>query len=86
MHVGRMHLDEFPHLVPFLLQDFNNILPRVLTFQLFSTLLGERGQFDEAIRVCESAIGYGLHDGTKRGYQGRIERIRKQQERRERAG
>jgi hypothetical protein len=77
LQVGRIHLAEFPQLVPSLLQEFNNLLPRVLTFQLLPTLLAERGQFDEAIQICESAIGYGLHDGTKGDYPGRMERLRK---------
>ena len=52
-------------------------LPRVPTFQHYATLLTERGQFERVIQVCESAIGFGLDDGTKGGYKGRIERIKK---------
>ena len=47
------------------------------TFQHYATLLTERGEFDRAIQVCESAIGFGLDDETRGGYEGRIERIKK---------
>lgn len=53
------------------------VLPRVSTFQQYATLLAERGEFQRAIRVCESAICFGLDDGTKKGYEGQIERIKK---------
>jgi hypothetical protein len=35
--------------------------------------------FDAAIHVCELAKSFGLIDGTKGGYDQRIERIRKKQ-------
>jgi hypothetical protein len=41
------------------------------------TILFERAAFEQAIRVCEQALLWGISDGTKTGYKGRIERIRK---------
>ncbi len=74
--VAELHLSEFPEIAPALERDLG-ILPRVVTFQLYATLLTERGDFDRAVAVCERAIEYGLQDGTKSGFRGRIERIRK---------
>ena len=72
------HLKEFSEtIVSELKEDFNGNLPRVLTFQYYSTLLSELGDFEKAIKVCETAISFGLHDGTKSGFQGRIDRIKK---------
>ena len=72
------HLKEFSEkIVSELKEDFNGVLPRILTFQYYSTLLTELGDFDRAIKVCETAISFGLHDGTKSGFQGRIDRIKK---------
>ena len=80
IRVAQAHLAEFPQLLPFLNQEFRDLLPQVPTFQHYATVLVERGRFSEAIQVCEAAIGFGLQDGTKGGYGGRIERIKKQQE------
>ncbi len=44
-----------------------------------ATLLTEWGDFDRSVWVCELALYFGLDDGTKAGFPGRIERIRKKQ-------
>lgn len=75
---AELHLREFPGLVGPLQEDFG-ILPRVPTFQYYATLLTERGDFEKAINVCQAAIKYGLKDGTKSGFDGRIKRIQKAQ-------
>jgi len=77
LEVAQMHIDEFPAIVPALKREFDGALPRVTTFQHYATLLTERGDFEKAIQVCEAAIGYGLEDGTKGGFEGRIDRIKK---------
>ena len=74
--VAQLHIDEFPVIAPALERDMG-FLPGASTFQQYATLLTERGEFDRAIQVCEKAIAYGLDDGTKGGYEGRIERIKK---------
>ena len=80
LQVAQTHCDEFSSIVGELkawASESGHDLPRVPTFQHYATLLTERGEFDRAIQVCESAIGFGLDDGTKGGYEGRIERIKK---------
>jgi len=54
-----------------------SILPRVPTFQYLATIYTEDCEYEKAIEVCEKAIAFGLNDGTKGGYLGRIERIMK---------
>jgi hypothetical protein len=76
--VAEIHLAEFADIAPALKQEMGGELPRVTTFQNYATLLTERGQFDKAIDVCNIALSYGLHDNTKSGFEGRIERIKKQ--------
>jgi hypothetical protein len=78
--VSEMHLAEFVTLEPALKADFEGTLPRVPTFQHYATLLTEQGDFERAIWVCELAKYYGLQDGTKAGFDGRIARIRKKRE------
>jgi hypothetical protein len=79
LEVAQIHCEEFSTIVEPLRKDLNrdDTLPRVPTFAFYATLLAERGEFQKAIEVCESAIGFGLDDGTKGGYEGRIERIKK---------
>ncbi len=75
---ARMHIAEFPSLAPTLKRDLLlDSLPSVPTFQMLATVLTEDGAFEEAIQVCNQAKELGLNDGTKLGYGGRIERIRK---------
>lgn len=75
--VAEMHLAELPRIIPALKKDMGGEVPRISTFQHFATLLTERGEYERAISVCEDALRRQLHDGTKGGYQGRIERIKK---------
>lgn len=71
------HINEFPNLSPYLKKEFDNRLPRIPTFQKYSTILTEDKQFQEAIKVCEIAIKNELEDGTKSGFKGRIEKIKR---------
>ena len=72
------HLDDFPRMTRALKRDIG-FLPLVPTFQQLATVLTEKGEYDKAVSVCEQALSYGLRDGTKGDYEGRIERIRKKQ-------
>lgn len=75
--VSGQHIQEFAQIAPALKKDMDGVLPRVTTFQKYATVLTEDKEFQKAIDVCETAISFGLHDGTKAGYAGRILRIRK---------
>ena len=77
--VSEMHLAEFPQIAPALKADFDGVLPRVSTFQNYAMLLTEQGDFERAVWVCQLALHYGLDDGTKAGFIGRVDRIRKKQ-------
>lgn len=78
--VAEKHLAKFPEIAPALKTDMGGFLPRVTTFQDYATLLSEKGEFQRAIEVCEEALRYGLNDNTKSGFEGRIERIKKKQQ------
>lgn len=73
---SKLHLQEFPELVLKLRRSPDKQLG-IPTFQYYSMLLTESGQYEEAINVCEMAINYNVVDNTKGGYQGRIDRIKK---------
>jgi hypothetical protein len=55
--------------------------PIVTAFQFLATVLSEREAFDEAIEVCEGALNLKLEDGTKTGFPGRIDRIKRARDR-----
>jgi tetratricopeptide (TPR) repeat protein len=74
------HLQEFPSLAPDLRKKMDGILPRVITFQHYATILTEDEKYEKAISICEKAIEYDLHDNTTSGFEGRIARIRKKAE------
>ena len=75
--IAEKHISEFPELAPALKEDMGGNLPRVPTFQYLAALLTEDGDYEEAIKVCNTAMKFGLSDGTQSDYEGRIERIRK---------
>jgi hypothetical protein len=78
--IGVKHLSEFKDLAPFLKKEFDGTLPRITTFQYLSTLFTEDGDYDQAIKICKMAISYGLKDGTKGGFDGRIKKIEKKRD------
>lgn len=81
------HIEEFPELLKALKARKPPTgrkepgLPPVRTFQYLAAILSERGEYDKAIEVCEKAIAFGVSDGTKSGYEGRIERLEKARQR-----
>lgn len=77
---SKQHIAEFADIAKPLKKANGGSLPQVLTFQNYATLLAEDGQYGDAIDVCEKALEFGLDDKTKTGFEGRLDRIRKQQE------
>lgn len=69
------HIREFDEIKEPLKKQNGGKLPQVATFKQYASALAEQGQYEEAIAICRKALDYGLKDGTKSGYQGRIERI-----------
>ncbi|MCC5856090.1 MAG: hypothetical protein JJU10_10515 [Idiomarina sp.] len=78
-YFSAQHIAEFEAIAKPLKKSNGGKLPQVLTFQNYANLLLEDGRFDEAIEVCEKALGFGLDDKTQTGFKGRIERIRAKQ-------
>ena len=74
------HLKELPDIAPALKEDMDGTLPRITTFQHYSTVLTEDREYEKAISICKKAIEYGLHDNTISGFEGRITRIKKKAE------
>ena len=62
---------------------FENIQenPRIIpVFKMLAIMYEEEEVFDQAIDICKTALAHGIEDGTKTGFEGRIERLMKKQE------
>lgn len=73
---SEINLSEFDEIANAFRNEDNEI-PRILVFQYYSTVLTEINKYEKAINVCERAISFGLEDGTKGGFYGRIDKIKK---------
>lgn len=78
--VGRQHLSEFGAIVAGFKSKLGGLPPFVPSFRDLATVLMENGNYDDAVEVCEAALCFGAGDGTASGFEGRIQRIRKQQQ------
>lgn len=54
-------------------------IPFIPSFLTLAKIFQKQKLYDEAIQVCELAISYGLHDGTKGDFPARIQRLKKKQ-------
>ncbi|CUS47783.1 MAG: hypothetical protein HLUCCO02_09605 [Idiomarinaceae bacterium HL-53] len=79
IHFSALHIQEFEEIVEPLKEASGGKLPQVMTFQNYANLLLELEQFEDAIKVCEQALEFGLDDKTQTGFEGRIQRIRAKQ-------
>jgi len=48
---------------------------RIPAFQRLAIIYEKQGEFQKAIEVCKLALSYGLDDGTKGGFEGRIAKL-----------
>lgn len=78
--VGWIHFDEFEDLLEHIPVYVDNQIFPPATFPKLATLFTEAGRYEKAIEICRKALSWGLNDGTKSGYRGRIERIKKRAE------
>ena len=79
LQIAQIHIDEFSKIKPALIRS-TGCLPSVPTFQKYATVLTEDGNYNKAIEVCKLALKYGLHDGSKGGFEARITNIQKKRE------
>ncbi|MFH1152995.1 MAG: hypothetical protein V1793_04180 [Pseudomonadota bacterium] len=73
------YIKEFPDLRQAVLNRLKDKAKVVSAFKLLAIILEEDGDYDRAEAVCRTAIANGIEDGTKSGFEGRIERINKKQ-------
>jgi|SRR5690554_1415104 len=78
-YFSALHINEFDKIKAPLKKSNGGKLPQVMTFQNYANLLLEDERYDDAVKVCEKAIKFGLDDKTQTGFNGRIERIQAKQ-------
>jgi len=53
------------------------LIPSIPSFRYLCRVYEKIGMIDQAIRICELAIKYGVDDNTKGGFEGRLDRLKK---------
>lgn len=74
---GQSYIKRFDSLKKAVFDHFGDSPKAVPVFKQLAIVFEEDKAFDKAIKICGAAISYGLDDGTKTGYDGRIERLEK---------
>lgn len=58
------------------LKNFKPLILRIPAFKQLAIIYEQQKKYDEAIKVCNKALEYGLSDGTKDGFEARINRLK----------
>jgi hypothetical protein len=74
------HIEEIPAVLDALEKTEDGRPDRVESFKMITIAMGEDGRYEEAIEVCKTAVSFGLEDGTKTGFDGRIARLKKKRD------
>ncbi len=77
LNTGDEYVKEFESLKGSVFKKMGDKPKQVIIFKQLAIALEEAKKFKQAVHICEKAIRFGLDDGTKTGYTGRIERITK---------
>ena len=75
-YAGRS-IDEFERIEPVLRAKSGDEAVQAPVFKMMAITLDENQAYDEAVEVCQKALHWGLDDGTKTGFKGRMARIRR---------
>jgi hypothetical protein len=76
---GGTYVDEFSRIAPALKAASDTGEIHVPVFKCLVIAMEQDQRYHEALEICRMAVEWGLDDGTKTGYAGRIDRIKKKQ-------
>ncbi|MCM2284996.1 MAG: hypothetical protein NDI81_09460 [Desulfobacula sp.] len=74
---AQAYVKEFPDLKPAVFENLGEAPKMVPAFKQLAILFEEDQEYEKAVDICENAMVHGLVDGTKTGYEGRMERLSK---------
>jgi tetratricopeptide (TPR) repeat protein len=72
---ANLHVEEIPGVLEALEKNGQERPERIETLKMIAIAMEQDGRFDEAIEMCQKALSFGLQNGTKTGFEGRIDRI-----------
>ncbi len=72
---AHQHVEEIPNMLAELEKNGQERPERIETLRMIAIAMEQDGRYDEAIGMCEKALSFGLQNGTKTGFEGRIDRI-----------
>lgn len=75
--LAQAYFEEFSELKEAVFEELGEEPKVVVIFKQLAILFEEDQEYENAIHVCRKAILLGLADGTKTGYEGRLERLNK---------
>nr|NJM04790.1 hypothetical protein [Desulfobacula sp.] len=75
--LAQAYVKEFSELKAAVFEKLGEDPKEVIIFKQLAILFEEDREYEKAIDVCRNAIALGLSDGTKTGYEGRLERLGK---------
>jgi hypothetical protein len=79
--LSHQYLSEFPDLRQAVFDNMADQDPKIIpVFKMLAIMLEEDKDYDRAVAVCRTALANGLEDGTKTGFEGRIQRLLKKKE------
>jgi hypothetical protein len=74
---AEIYIKEFSHFIDDLKKASGEEVPVVAPFRMLAIALSEDGREEDALDVCRQALDYGVEDGTKTGFKGRMTRLQK---------
>lgn len=72
---AQAYVKEFPDLKPAVFENLGEAPKLASAFKQLAILFEEDQEYEKAVDICKNAMAHGLVDGTKTGYEGRMERL-----------
>lgn len=79
LRFGERYVERFPRIKTAVIERIGE-KPVILPFKYLAMVLDDSGAYDQAARVCRTALSHGIEDGTRTGFQGRLQRIMRKKE------
>jgi hypothetical protein len=74
---AEMYIGDFSHVVEELKAASEEEVLVSPPFRMLAIALAEDGREEDALDICRQALKYGIEDGTKTGFKGRMKRLQK---------
>ncbi|WP_419661748.1 uncharacterized protein Dvar_21810 [Desulfosarcina variabilis str. Montpellier] len=72
---AHLHVEEIAGVLDALEKNGQERPDRIETLRMIAIAMEQDERYDEALEMCHKALSFGMQNGTKTGFEGRIERI-----------